>query len=117
MLSALFALVLAACGGGGQTQPSGPSTGGQTLTIGGTEFKFQPPTLTAKAGTITFTFTNKGAIAHSFRIRGQSGGIETLDPGKTATATFKLKAGTYAYYCDIPGHEDAGMKGTLTVSP
>jgi len=26
------------------------------------------------------------------------------------------KAGDYTYYCAIPGHEAAGMKGTLTVT-
>ena len=33
-------------------------------------------------------------------------------------ATFTpAQAGTYVYYCDTPGHKDAGMKGTLTVTP
>ena len=27
-----------------------------------------------------------------------------------------MKAGTYTFFCSVPGHEDAGMKGTLTVS-
>jgi uncharacterized cupredoxin-like copper-binding protein len=26
-----------------------------------------------------------------------------------------LKPGTYEFYCPVPGHEQAGMKGTLTV--
>ena len=35
-----------------------------------------------------------------------------------ATATFfvTLKAGKYNFYCSVPGHEDAGMHGTLIVS-
>jgi uncharacterized cupredoxin-like copper-binding protein len=30
--------------------------------------------------------------------------------------TANLKPGTYEFYCSVPGHEQAGMKGTLTVS-
>ena len=30
----------------------------------------------------------------------------------TATVT----PGTYIFYCSVPGHEQAGMKGVLTVS-
>jgi uncharacterized cupredoxin-like copper-binding protein len=26
-----------------------------------------------------------------------------------------LKAGTYTFYCQVPGHRAAGMSGTLTV--
>jgi plastocyanin len=34
---------------------------------------------------------------------------------RKATSRFfvTLKAGTYIYYCSVPGHEDAGMHGTL----
>src|SRR6476646_3042616 len=42
--------------------------------------------------------------------------------GKTATVTHAtttmfvtLKAGKYNFYCSVPGHEDAGMHGTLIV--
>jgi uncharacterized cupredoxin-like copper-binding protein len=39
-----------------------------------------------------------------------------VDAGKTATLEFTpTKAGTYTFYCTVPGHKDAGMKGTLTV--
>ena len=33
--------------------------------------------------------------------------------GAALTAT--LKAGTYAFYCSVPGHRQAGMVGTLKV--
>ena len=34
---------------------------------------------------------------------------------QTATITINAPAGTYQYYCSIPGHKAAGMVGTLTV--
>jgi uncharacterized cupredoxin-like copper-binding protein len=36
-------------------------------------------------------------------------------PGESAPHTFDLKPGTYVMVCNVPGHYDAGMYGTLTV--
>jgi len=39
-----------------------------------------------------------------------------LDPGQSATIRFVAKkAGAFEFACHIPGHYEAGMKGTLTV--
>jgi nitrite reductase (NO-forming) len=36
--------------------------------------------------------------------------------GRTTSVTFGVdKAGTFAYYCHLPGHQDAGMEGRLQV--
>ncbi len=37
-------------------------------------------------------------------------------PGQTVSLTVTLKKGTYAFYCPVDHHEQAGMKGTLTVT-
>ena len=40
-----------------------------------------------------------------------------LNKGETATLDVQgLEAGMYPYICTVPGHYEAGMKGTLTVS-
>jgi uncharacterized cupredoxin-like copper-binding protein len=39
----------------------------------------------------------------------------TADAGATSSVTVDLKAGKYEFYCPVDGHEQAGMKGTLTV--
>jgi uncharacterized cupredoxin-like copper-binding protein len=39
-----------------------------------------------------------------------------VQPGSESTVTVTLKPGSYEYYCPVPAHEAAGMKGKLTVS-
>jgi plastocyanin len=81
--------------------------------------KFTKSTLTAKAGTVTIDFTNSSPLAHNFTVQqGTSGPVVGATPtfmGGTKTLTLKLKAGTYTFYCSVPGHRAAGMQGTLTV--
>jgi plastocyanin len=81
--------------------------------------KFTKSTLTAKAGTVTIAFTNASPLAHNFTVQqGTSGPVVGATPtfmGGTKTLTLKLKAGTYTFYCSVPGHRAAGMQGTLTV--
>ena len=36
--------------------------------------------------------------------------------GRHQDLTLKLKPGKYTFYCSVPGHRQAGMEGTLTVS-
>ena len=98
-----------------------PSGVTQQLTVKSMDtMKFDPTTLTAKAGQpIQVTLDNSsGQIAHDFDItEGVPQPIKiSAQPGQKATATFTIDTpGSYTYFCSQPGHEQAGMKGTLTV--
>jgi plastocyanin len=81
--------------------------------------KFTSDSLTAKAGKVTINFTNKAPEAHNFTLTtasGKSVGATPTFTGGTKTLSVTLKPGTYTFFCSVPGHEMAGMKGTLTVS-
>jgi plastocyanin len=81
--------------------------------------KFTSDSLTAKAGKVTINFTNKAPEDHNFTLATASGKTVGATPtfsGGTKTLSVTLKPGTYTFFCSVPGHEMAGMKGTLTVS-
>ena len=115
--------VLAACTSATATKPSGGAASGtatQQLTVKAMDtMKFDPPTLSAKAGQpIQVTLDNTGQLVHDFSVtEGVSQPVKTLaEPGQKAVTTFTIdKPGTYTYFCSQPGHQEAGMKGTLTV--
>jgi plastocyanin len=113
--------VLGACGGGDEDAAAPPPAegGGQTVEISGTEFAFDPSTVTVDApGTVTFRLTNNGATEHALEIEGN--GIEeetdTIGPGETAEVTVDLESGEYEMYCPVDDHRGQGMEGTVTVS-
>jgi uncharacterized cupredoxin-like copper-binding protein len=83
------------------------------------QLAFVEKTLTAPAGKDTFKFTNDAPVPHDFAIKnggGELGVTDQISNGETADLTVTLKAGDYTFYCTVPGHEAAGMKGTLTVN-
>ncbi|MGH2348158.1 MAG: cupredoxin domain-containing protein, partial [bacterium] len=117
----LLAVVGAACGrGGAPSQPGAqpPGPGGVTaVNVDEKEWAITFAAPTVKAGQVTFTITNTGAIEHNFVIVETKFEIDATQPGQSKTGTTTLQPGTYTVICNIPGHEEAGMKTTLTVTP
>jgi uncharacterized cupredoxin-like copper-binding protein len=126
-----IALAVAGCGGGNSSTTSNasatttpaPSTGGQVIKLSadpGGQLRFNTSKLTAKPGKVTLSMTNPSSagMPHGIAVKGHgvNGVGPTVGPGKLSTVTVTLKKGTYEFYCPVPGHEQAGMKGTLTVS-
>jgi plastocyanin/mono/diheme cytochrome c family protein len=108
----------ATTGGGGGAPATG---GGSTVMVSADPsgaLAFQESSLSATAGKITIDFSNTAPVDHNVRISDASGkdlgGTKTFSGG-TETASVDLKPGTYTFFCSVPGHEEAGMKGTLTV--
>ena len=57
---------------------------------------------------------NEGAAPHNFAIDALKISVD-LAPGETKEVVVNAPAGTYEFYCNVPGHKEAGMVGTLTV--
>ena len=80
--------------------------------------KYDKKSLSAKAGRVTIAFTNASPIGHDVTIaKGPTkiGGTKVITNAK-ASVTVALKPGPYVFYCSVPGHRQAGMQGTLTVT-
>ena len=121
VIGLVLVVALAACGGGGGGAPQPASSSSSTFNVTATEFKFEPNTFNAKAGEqLTFKVTNKGTVDHNFVILSADGSQELakteIKVGQTATLNYTPPAaGTYQIDCNLPGHKEAGMTGTLTV--
>ena len=114
----LLAAVVAACGGGGQQgggQPSGTAPGAG-ITVSEKEWTIEFPTKTLKAGTVKLVVKNDGTIEHNFIIEEAKVEVDAIQPGSSKEVTVDLKPGTYTVLCNIAGHQEAGMKTTITVT-
>lgn len=139
-LAAAAALAIgvgAVAGCGSSSSPSGGSTATTTpsTTTGATtstpaaapialqadpggKLAFVETTLTAPAGASTIELTNASPVPHNVEVEGSGkdfGPSTTVMGGGKATLAIDLPAGTYQYFCAVPGHKEAGMVGTLTV--
>jgi plastocyanin len=130
---ALVTAVFAGCGGGDDdesaatptataesTQAPASSGGGEKLAFSAPEdgsLKFDQGDVTAKAGKVTVTFNNPSSVPHAVDIEGNGVDTETetVTGSEAPPIEVDLKPGTYTYFCPVGGHEEAGMKGTLTV--
>ena len=79
--------------------------------------KFDKSDYNAKSGNVTIAYVEDSSLTHTLLIKDAAGfKLQVSTRGDTKTGNVTLKPGTYTIYCDIPGHEAAGMKATLTVS-
>jgi plastocyanin len=99
---------------------SGAAKGpGGTLKIAAdpTQLAYDEKTLQSKPGKVTIDFDNPAQLQHDVVIAQGSKVLAQTDliaQSKTSTSA-DLAPGSYDFYCDVPGHREAGMEGTLTV--
>lgn len=98
------------------TATEAASAAKQTAELEAGDFWFKPNTIAAKAGeAITVTVKNTSPLPHNFSIDAFKVSIY-MQPGESNSVTFTPTAGSQQFYCNLPGHKEAGMVGTLTAS-
>ena len=79
------------------------------------EFSISPNPITVAEGG-TLNVSNAGSAEHNLKVRDQAVGTDNLASGGSESLSVgALEPGTYQLYCDIAGHEAAGMVGELVV--
>jgi len=109
----VFSFVAFASDGDEEETSTGASGGSTAASL--TEFAIGPADLAVAEGG-TLEVTNEGPMVHNLAVAGQDLKTADLASGERGRLDVSsLAAGEYELYCDIAGHEDAGMVGTLTV--
>jgi len=92
--------------------PSGSVLG--SLEVTGVDLGFKPATLSVDTvGDYEVKLVNTGSILHDITF--PDGTKIEAQAGKTASAVVTVPAEGLSFICSIPGHADAGMKGTISV--
>ena len=80
--------------------------------------RFDTDRLSAEAGKVTISMANPSSLPHNVAIKGDGVDVrgDVVGSGGTSTVSADLQSGMYTFYCSVPGHEQGGMTGTLTVS-
>jgi len=126
LLAVVLVALFGACSSSGDGEATEPAQNtedatdsaqddGESLSITAHDIKFSATELSTSAGAVEIELVNQGQALHTFVLDGQDLKVEA-GPGQTVSGTAELSAGTYTYFCDVPGHRDAGMEGTLTVA-
>lgn len=100
------AISLTACGG--------PRT--HEIDMVGKDFRFTPDTIrAAKGDRVIINFSNPDTVPHLIYLPEFNAHIG-LTPGGAYPLEFVAdQTGTFEYVCSVPGHQEAGMVGTLIV--
>lgn len=79
---------------------------------------FESTRAQAPPGSIEILSMNEAPIPHNIALKPPSGEVvegPVVGTGGTSRLQADLKPGKYEFVCTVPGHEEGGMKGTLTV--
>ena len=91
-----------------------PQAGGLAVAIQAHNAAYSTTSLAAPSGLVTVVLTNHDLFWHTFTIDQLHVDLEA-PLGGTREVSFTAPPGTYRFYCRVPAHAAAGMRGTLTI--
>ncbi len=138
LVLATLAALAVACGGD-DSSPDDRAPAARAITIVADDVQYQAEDISIVAGEeVTLILSNTDNVEHDFQIDEidadvSAGGVTDgehgnehdsdaalavhADAGDDSSITFVAnEAGTYEFYCTVPGHKDSGMVGTLIVT-
>jgi plastocyanin len=117
----LVGVLLSACGPAATPVPPSPTPrptpAVEDIEVWVTEFAVRPSAIEVAPGrAVNMIVHNDGTIGHTWQILGVTSKL-SLGPGRLGTVIFTAPTvpASYPFYCDIPGHKEAGEKGALVV--
>ncbi|MEX0383473.1 plastocyanin/azurin family copper-binding protein [Spiribacter sp. 1M153] len=90
---------------------------GRTVEVRASEFAFEPNQLRVEQDeTITLKLVNAGSLSHNIHLAGADIRTETIQGGGSDTITFTAGTdGIVSFFCNVPGHKQAGMEGEIVI--
>ena len=91
------------------------------LLVLGTEYRLQLSRAQMKRGPALIQFVNRGEDPHDLKLSrigtpaGRTVSVPETDSGKLVQFSAHLSRGRYRLWCSLPGHEQRGMRATLSV--
>jgi len=83
--------------------------------VNAVDLGFDPKELSVpKAGAYEVHFQNAGQIPHDITFA--DGTTAKANPGEMVVVTVNVPASGLTFLCSVPGHADAGMRGSITVA-
>lgn len=103
--------------GGDQNAGGEQATGTSDHAVTSVDNDYDTDAIEAKPGD-TITLTNDGFAQHDLKIDDLGIGTDLVNNGQSMTITIPADAapGEYEFYCSVPGHKEAGMVGTITIT-
>ena len=97
-------------GTGGRTMPQQSSV---AVTVAMMDIRYDQREIRIPANTdVTVILPNEGVTPHNFAIDALGISVD-IAPGTTEEVVINAPPGTYEFYCNVPGHKEAGMVVTV----